>query len=300
MPLFNSLEAQSFSPASGDTWGDFDLSKIVPEGATGAVFHLINTSAGQERRVGLRMKGSTDHYVQDMNRFTHSWAMVGLDENLKCQGYLEALGTQHFLLVGFTGEYCSFFSNGKDITPELQNNWVDTDLSAYCPGAIAAIVELNPGVNARVIWGLRKHGSTDDRHSSNGHCWAVVGLDENQHLDAWYQTYFGRPSVFNLIGYITAGATFYTNANDISPVADGFYKTVSLSGYLEHPVVAFIEQVSGAIAQDWAIRKNAFVSDWYYDGDSHNFAIPHPDTQSATIQVKLENATIRLFLLGIG
>ncbi|GAH21605.1 unnamed protein product, partial [marine sediment metagenome] len=35
-------------------------------------------------------------------------------------------------------------------------------------------------------------------------------------------------------------------------------------------------------------------------GDSHNFAIIHPNTPSATMEVKLEYDGIHLYLLGIG
>ncbi|GAH82538.1 unnamed protein product, partial [marine sediment metagenome] len=124
--------------------------------------------------------------------------------------------------------------------------------------------------------------------------------DANGHLDLYDQDWPETADAFNLIGYITAGATFYTNAPNISPVADGIYKTVNLDGYLANPVMAFIELDSGAGGQLYAIRKNAFTADLYYAVDNHNFAIIHPNTPSADMQVKLEDATIRLFLLGIG
>ena len=300
MPLFNSLEPQSFRPLISDTWADFDLSKIVPEGATGAVFHLINTDAGASRHVGLRMKGSTDFYGGSMKRNAHTWAMVGLDENLMCQGLSEVPASQHFLLVGYTGEYCTFFVNGTDIKPAAKIAWVDTDLSALCPGGIAAIIEFATHLDTQDFMGARKHGSTDDRHRGSYHMWMVVGLDANGHIDLWDQDWPVSADAFNLIGYITAGATFFTNADNISPVADGTWKTVSLGGYLANPVIAFIELDSGAGAEDYAIRKNAFTAEHYYDVDNHNFAIIHPNTPNATMQVKLENATIRLFLLGLG
>lgn len=293
------VEPQYFRPAVADTWEDFDLSKMVPEGATGAVFHLINLDDGASNRVGLRKKGSTDDYPGDMKRHTHSWAMVGLDENRKCQGRCEHLGWQRFLLVGYTGENYTFFDNGHNIVPAAKAAWVDTDLSALCPGAIAAIIEFATHLDSQDLMGARKHGSTDDRHPGSFHMWMVVGLDANQHLDLWDQDWPVSADAFNLIGYITAGATFYTNADNISPLADGFYHNVNLGGYLANPVMAFIELDSGGAAADYAIRKNPFTADIYYDVDNHNFAIIHPNTPNALMEVKLEHVTIRLFLLGI-
>ena len=300
MPLFNSLAPQTFRPVISNTWADFDLSKIVPEGATGAVFHLINADIGATRKVGLRMKGSTDFYGGGMKRHTHTWGIVGLDDNLMCQGLCESLAQQHFLLVGYTGEYCTFFVNGTDIKPALKIAWVDTDLSTLCPGGIAAIIEFATHLDDNDLMGARMHGSTDDRHPGSKHIWMVVGLDANGHLDLWDQDWPTGADAFNLIGYITAGATFYTNADNISVAADGTYHDRSLIGYLANPVIAFIELDSGANAEDYAIRKNAWTADIYYDIDNHNFAIVHPNTPNALIDVKLSHVTNRLFLLGIG
>ncbi|MBA7475781.1 hypothetical protein ES704_02715 [subsurface metagenome] len=297
----STVEAQSFRPVASYTWEDFDLSKVVPEGATGAIFHLINRDTDQARQFGLRKKGSTDSYVGHLLENTHSWAMVGLDENRKCQGYCGDIATATFLLVGYTGENYTFFTNGYNIVPATKTEWVETDIATECPGAIAAIIEFATFFDDQDIFGARKHGSTDDRSNRAGnHTWMVVGLDANQHLDLYDEDWPVSVEAFNLIGYITAGVTMYTNAADISPTADGTYKTRSLAGFLANPIIAFIELESGAVWADYAIRKNIWQGDIYRDGNNHNFAIVHPNTPNATLRIKLEDATIHLFLLGIG
>lgn len=294
------VEPQSFRPTAANTWEDFDLSKVVPEGATGAVFHLVNTVTGEESHMGLRKKGSIDNYYGSLSRDFHGWAMVGLDENRKCQGYCEHLGSNHFLLVGYTGENYTFFTNGHNIVPATKTEWVDTDLSSYCPGAIAAIIEFATHLDARDMVGARKHGSTDDRHGSAFHMWMVVGLDASQHLDLYDEDWPTPADAFNLIGYITAGVTMYTNADDISPVADGTYHAVSLTGYKVNPIIAFIEIVSTSRTEDFAIRKNWVCGEVYKDAANHNFAIPHPNTPNDNLEVKLSNVCIQLYLLGVG
>jgi len=296
----STVEPQTFKNTVAHTWQDFDLSKVVPIGATGAIFHLINTDTGQERRFGLRKKGSTDSYNGSLGRGTHSWAIVGLDEDRKCQGYCEYLGYNHFLLVGYTGENYTFFTNGYDITPVTKAAWVETDIATECPGAIAAIIEFATNLDSRDLMGARKHGSTDDRHRGNYHMWMVVGLDDNQHLDLWDQDWPVSCDAFNLIGYITAGVTMYTNGYDISVVADGTYKTRSLASYLANPIIAFIEIDNTAAAFHYAIRKNVWCADIYMDGDTHNFAIVHPNTPDSTLRVKLSHANFKTYLLGIG
>ena len=294
------VEPQLFRPTKSNEWQDFDLSKVVPEGATGAIFHLINFDPGVENSVGLRKKGSTDSYIGRMKRNTHSWAMVGLDENRKCQAWAGNYGWQNFLLVGYTGENFTFFTNGYNITPATKKAWVETDIATECPGAIAAIIEFATHLDDQDLMGARKHGSTDDRHQGNYHMWMVVGLDANQHLDLYDEDWPTPCDAFNLIGYITAGVTMYTNGADISPTQDGLYHDVSLLGYLANPIIAFIELDSGALASDYAIRKNTMCGDIYYDGDNHNFAIVHPNTPNALLRIKLESDVMHLFLLGIG
>ncbi|GAH76125.1 unnamed protein product, partial [marine sediment metagenome] len=271
---------------------------VVPEGATGAIFHLINTDDGATRRFGLRKKGSTDNYDGGLRRHTHSWAMVGLDENRKCQGLCESIATAEFLLVGYTGENYTFFTNGHDITPATKTAWVETDIATECPGAIAAIIECASNMDYQCFFGARKHGSTDDRHRGNYHMWMVVGLDEAKHLDLYHHLFGNAVGVFNLIGYITAGVTFYANGYDISPTQDTLYHTVSLGSFLANPIIAFIEIDNTAGAFDYAIRKNTMCADIYYDGDNHNFAIVHPNTPDSTLRVKLSHANFKIFLLG--
>ncbi len=299
-PSFSCVEPQQFRPGVAMTWGDFDLSKLVPDGATGAIFHLINNDVGQERLFGLRKKDSIDNYTGCLKRNSHSWAIVGLDENKKCQGFCEETATADFLLIGYTGQNFTFFPNGYNIEPASKTTWVDTDLSSYCPGAIGAIIEFATHSDDQDMFGARKHGSTDDRHGGGHHTWMVVGLDANQHIDLYDEDWPTGTDAFNLIGYITAGVTFYTNADDIAPAADGAYHSVSLAGFLANPIIAFIELDSSALAEDWAIRKNWAQGEIYCDCNNHNFAIVHPNTPDALIDIKLSDAAIKLYLLGIG
>jgi hypothetical protein len=296
----SNLEPQFFRPSATIIWEDFNLSKLVPEGATGAIFHLINTDPSVARRFGLRKKGSTDAHTGCLLKHSHGWAMVGLDENRKCQGFCSHLGTQKFLLVGYTGENYTFFTNGYNIVPATKAAWVETDISTECPGAIAAIIEFATFFDDQDWFGARKHGSTDDRYKGGNHTWMVVGLDANQHLDLFDLDLPVSAEAFNLIGFITSGVTMYTNADEISPTQDGVYHDVGLLGYMANPIIAFIELDSGYAAGHYAIRKNLWAGDIYHDGNNHNFAIVHPNTPDGFLRIKLADNRQHLYLLGIG
>lgn len=299
-PTFACVEPQSFRPSVSSTWEDFNLDKCVPEGATGAIFHLRNSNAGFDQDFGLRKKGSTDDWHGRLQKNGQTWAIVGLDDDRKCQGYAGELATADFLLVGYTGENFTFSTNGDDIRPTVKTAWVDTDLSPYIPvGTVGIIVEFSgdPDPSYSNTVGLRKHGSTDDRHRGVNHTWAVIGVDSNRHVDL-YDGDFPNPMVFNLIGYITAGITFYDNGVDLNPTADGAYHIKVLPG--TDRILAFIELDNPNRAEDWAIRKNWACGDIYTDAGNHNFCIIHPNTPNSTIEIKLSHVDIDLFLLGIG
>ncbi|GAH51404.1 unnamed protein product, partial [marine sediment metagenome] len=169
----------------------------------------------------------------------------------------------------------------------------------FCLDAIGVIVEMCNTHNSNLTWGLRRHGSTDNRHRAGPHQWAVFGLDANQHIDIYYDDFPNDAEAFNLVGYITAGATFYDNGHDITPLANDAYQLVGLAGYLANPIMAFIELDSGVGTEDWAIRKNWACGDIYSWCGNHNFAIVHPNTPNGNIEMKLSHADIELYLVGI-
>jgi hypothetical protein len=93
------------APATLGSWQDVDLSSDVPANAVGAVFLAVNNHASHLAICALRKKGSTDDVTQATNITYgpgHIIYFVGLDENKKCQAYLDpTYGPVNLLLIGW-------------------------------------------------------------------------------------------------------------------------------------------------------------------------------------------------------
>lgn len=231
-------------------WEDVDVSAYVPTGATGVILHFYKTTAGS-RAIGFRKKGSTDNCYTDMEGGSHGNALIGVDENLVFQVY----GVITVKLVGYTATGVVFFDNGYDKTPGILSSWQTVNCSAEAPSAIGLIFEYR-GTVAPAYCGVRKNGSTDNRATScPWHCWAIIGCDATQNVQI-------NVSVANstfLIGYITQGAVFKTNANDKSPASTLSWLDVDCSVEAPKAVMVFFEPFQ----MDGGWRKNGSTEDIY-------------------------------------
>ncbi|GAI62390.1 unnamed protein product, partial [marine sediment metagenome] len=106
-----------------------------------------------------------------------------------------------------------------EITPSTPSSWEDVDVSSYVPsGATGVILHIvNNHLASGEHVGVRKNGSTDDRHSDftpSAHFGAAIGVDTNRVFEAYVESTTNID--IYLIGYTVSGVTFKTNADDKS------------------------------------------------------------------------------------
>ncbi len=280
------------TPGTLNSWQDVDgKANGVPVGATGAIVHFVNT--GATGGYGLRKKGSTDDRKEgDLLSHPgsiHQWTIVGVNVDGFFQAYVKT-GLEKIYLTGYTTSGITMLTNGVDKLPAGRDAWTNIDCSSEAPEAIGLIFEIqNSGsFGFEENMGFRQSGSTDDRHggiSGPGHRWAIIGCNSSQVAQVYLET--GGPWTLHLIGYITGGITFNTNADDITPTADTFWHDIGLSVLAPGAGMVIVE-VSGpqalGIGSDgsYAIRKNggsgAGISE--FDAGDHVWAIvPCDSTQ---------------------
>ena len=204
------------TPATAGAWTSVDVSAMVPAGATGVIVHVIGASGG-DRIWGLRKRGSTDDRTEKFYPTDHVWAMIGVDSGRVFQAFIQ--NTDMTLrLAGYTTAGVTFFTNAWKKSLSVVNTWTDIDISAHTGAdpAIGAIIEIDG--NWQKPYGVRMKGSTDNRIWDTRHSWAVIGVDSAE----VFQAYITALNVdFYLVGYITKGAVFHTNAHDISVTIPG-------------------------------------------------------------------------------
>ncbi len=295
--------AQTFFPitpteitagASGE-WTPMDASALIAEGATGVILHVVNT-AGFDRDLGLRKNGSTDDRYTDADGVAHFWAMIGVDGDRIFEAYVQSTTEIDIYVVGYTMAGVAFSTNADDKSLGFALDWYDIDCSTEAPSAIGLIFEITG-----VLWsdaaGLRKNGSSDDRHPPGGEHYtfgAIIGCDGSQVCEG----YVGHiNNDFFLVGYITDGCTFNLNATDVSLGSAGEY--LDLSALPSGANMGFIEHYSLGVPYDFGLRKKGQSGGYYdiYKQAYHAWAIVECDA-SQIIEGKIENTDADFFVVG--
>lgn len=233
-------------------WVDLDVSRWIPDGATGAIIY------GEEQLAfGVRMNGSTD------DRRTVSYGgftFVGVDANEIFEVYLT--NGFNIYLVGYTDDRWSYNTNADDVSIAAPAAWIPVDLSALAPaGANAAIIDVvNTNAGLPRDAGLRMNGSADNRQSQVpilNHTYYIVGLDSSFIFEGWVQDVTVD---FYVMGYCVSGATYLTNGVDKSLVGVAAWTDIDCS--VEAPNADFLifeVHDNGGFHQIFGFRPNGSV-----------------------------------------
>jgi hypothetical protein len=289
---FFPIDPVEVTPGTAGAWTDVDVSSYTPEGATGVILHIVNTSTGTNYPLGIRKNGSTDdrRYV-GIYYGSHLWAATGVDGDRIFEAYVQDTGYIDIYLVGYTMSGVTFFTNGYDKTLADDLEWLDIDCSAEAPDAVGLIFEGYATAGKRV--GFRKNGSSDDRTSgySYYHLWTMIGCDDSQVCEGYVQHTIYK---FFLTGYITDGCTFNTNATDVSLDSTGSWQ--DLPALPDNSVMGFIEAIA-SVGADYGLRKNGSSEEIYEMAAYHPWAFVGCDADGI-IEGKIGDTAVEFFVVG--
>ncbi len=269
-PFLNYLPAPvDVTPAVAGSFQDVNVSALVPPGATG-VLVLYHNPTGAVYSYGLRKKGSTDPFTVDAAKDgQQAFLMTGLDLNRTFQVYTSNTGVKTYLYA-YTMGGAVFFDNRIDKSPLTTGAWVDVDVSADTglTTAIGAIFTVHNSSGNGWQFSLRKNGSTDNRVTdirADTMALGLIGLDpaeiaEMNVTDATVDLY--------LVGYVTHGARFFTNALDKSTATEGSYVDVDITANIlpgDDANGAILEIDPSNNRRQTALRKNGSGEDLYLE-----------------------------------
>lgn len=265
------------------------LSSLLPADTAAIFLHIVAADASEN--IGLRKPGSPDARNQWMPGNSHQWAVVGVDAGISFEAYLGNLSQSVYLVGYMTVESGVIFNTGAS---QSGSNWawVEKDLSVICPGAIAVVFEM---LTDGMFWGVRPHGSTQDRYQAGyGHSWGVIGCDANQHID-YYKSTVGQ--TLYIIGYITKDAVFPVNAEDLSLSMTGSYVSIDLTG--KNAELAFIDVLGTLANQNYALREAGSSEDIYRHLEGqHNWGVIGV-SDSGFIEEKIQDTAVDFWLVGV-
>lgn len=296
--------AINVTPPVKTSWETVDVSAYVPLGATGVILHIDNT-AGSDN-IGLRHIGSADNIISVIG--DHLWGAVGLDANRQFQCYVNGVATMVYL-NGYTMGGITFLTNGVDITP-AQDVWTTVNVAATAPNALGVILEVwqDPvgiGPAGTNMMGARMHGSTDDLKKKDiAHGWVIVGCDSSQQIDIYNGSNFPNPEHyhFNVVGYITAGATFFANGVEKSaglPIAA--WTDIDCAASAPNAAMLFFN-VWDTSAANWAfgLRENGSAENIYSGGGTQHVWSMVACDSNQIVEGKIANALVDFYLIGYG
>jgi len=283
------------TPDETGKWDTCDVSAHIPAGATGVILHCVNTHTFSARYLGLRKNGSTDDRHPDVWHKTHCWAMIGVDASRIFEAYIENTTNNDIWLVGYTMSGVTFATNADDMSLGVTGSWQPIDCFTEAPSAIGLIFEID-GLGYSDQFGLKKNGSSDDRkydvmyHSCFG---VVIGCDASQICEGYIAS---TNTNFYLLGYITDGVTFNTNATDLSLGSTGTWLDLTALPD-ESPVMGIIEVTSHTSVGSYGLRENGSGEDIYFWATWHPWGIVKCDA-SRIIEGKISTTNVDFFLVG--
>jgi len=150
-----------------------------------------------------------------------------------------------------------------NISDDRTGSWVDIDVSGDVPaGATGVMLEVKTEGSSDDPFGIRKKVASSpdtwmwgpDTLKNDTHTWFMIGVDSNR----VFQVIQADDDVdMYLLGYTTAGVTFFDNAYDKTP-PDGGYEPVDIStetGSDTAIAAIFIIHNTGG-SQNWSIKMN--------------------------------------------
>ena len=276
-------------------WTDIDLSNDIPENATGAIFYVVNDSLSS-RYYGFRKKGSTDDRLLDCFARCQSMAIVGVDENRKCQGGIESTDVD-FFLVGYTESDITMFTNAYDKSIGTTGSWTEIDLSSELPsGAVAAIFDVGDTYTYSREYGLRMNGSSDDHHgdlAATSHIYFIVGVDGDRKIEGYVET---NQVDFYLVGYLTAGHAFKNGVDQSLATDNAFVDVTETSDEVCNASGVFGEIVSTTDSH-YCIRKKGSDFAEYNEVDKH-FGFFAGLDENKKWEAKISSTSCDFYVLG--
>lgn len=288
------------TPGVTGSFQDVDVSANVSASATGVILHVVNTNVSTDHTAAFRKNGATDtsSTFHGMTPDSHTYVYVGVDGSQIFEANIDSADIDIYL-VGYFESEAVFFTEPIDHTADVvsANTYTDIDISSDTGGdtAIGAIVRVN--VNSQSIR-LRKNGSTDSFNlypdSVSGANYFVVGVDGSEIFEIYAQTSL---TLFELevVGYITSGWTFLTNATDLSIGATDTW--TDLTTLPAGATGAAISVSDTSAKQYWGLRKDGSAEALIYD-TLHRSASAIVEASSQIVEGYIEATSVDFYLMG--
>jgi len=230
--------AFDISLSTTGSWQDIDVSTNVSDGATGVIVEVVNTGTSTFSGI-LRGKEDTRDYMSDpnfeaINKGTHRWQIVKLDDNLVMQGFIEDRDVD-FKLLGYTlGSDPEYYTTPIDVTPGTTGSWTTVDVSGHVDAdADGVILSIDSIKNKAKEYGIREVGSgysaTNWKIGAYGQSMYAVGIDGSDQFDAYIKD---SDIKLYLVAQTKGSVVYYTDDEAVTDPSTGSWQTLDADDYV--------------------------------------------------------------------
>jgi len=298
MYQLNAIDPQFYTFPGGPSWNYADLSRDIPEGATGALIQFYNTDTGQERDLAVRKPGANYDNYRPVQRAGTLWAIVGLDDQRRFQYRTPAPYTFEGYLLGYTGRDVVFPDNPIPIKPTEDYVYEDFDIKAVWPEAILVLTDLGSYQVWNSYHSIRPLGSTKSVWGGSFRMFPFCGVPASGKIQTSLYQADGISTQWLAYAYFKKDCSFSLNGIDYVGFTSNDWKTLDLSPLSIETRFAFLEYSHPYMAEHVSARKHHSYFAKAGRNNNHGWMITHVH-HTQMCQVYSGTTAVADMLLGI-
>lgn len=275
MYQLNAIDPQFYTFPGGPAWNLADLSRDIPEDATGALIQFYNSDTGMERGFACRKPGANyDSYAPFM-RDGALWAIVGLDEERRFEYRFAMAGLLQGYLMGYTGRDVVFPDDPIDIKPAADNAYQTFDIKSTWPEAILVLTDMGSFQSFNNYHSIRPDGSTKEVYRGSFRMFPFCGVPGNGKIQTKLYKREGESTRWLAYAYFRKDCSFSLNGVDYIGFTPNDWKTLDCA--LIDPAVrfAFLEYGHPISSVHLSARKHHSFFNYTGRNASHGYFITH-------------------------
>ncbi|MBA7530859.1 hypothetical protein ES705_23070 [subsurface metagenome] len=275
MYQLNAIDPQYYTFGGGSSWSLFDLSRDIPEDATGAVIQFRNQDTGTDRNLALRKPGASyDAYLPFAKDGT-LWAIVGLDSQRRFNYRFAYPGNLAGYLMGYTGRDVVFPDDPIDIKPAANNAYSTFNIHATWPDAKFIFTDMGSLSGFDNYHSIRPLGSSKEVYQGANRCFPFCGVPASGNIQTkLYQR--AHPSTRWLAyAYLKQDCSFSLNGVDFAGFTPFAWKTLDVGTLDPNIRWAFLEYQHPYGAAHLSARKMHSYFGYKGRNFNHGWMITH-------------------------
>lgn len=275
MYQLNAIDPQFYGLAGGPAWNYLDVSRDVPDGATGAIWQLHNDDLGFDQELALRKPGASYDNFQDISKDGTLWVIVGLDASLRFQYRFAKAGKLSGFLMGYTGRDVVFPDVPIDIKPTGDNVYETFDIHATWPDAGFIFTDLGSAQAFNSYHSIRPNGSVKEIYQGAARSFPFCGVPGDGKIQTKLYEADGISTQWLAYAYLKVDFSFSLDGVDYAGFISDTWKTLDCGQIDPQVRWALLEYYHPFLSEHVSARKQHSYFNFTGRNNNHGYMITH-------------------------